>query len=115
MAWLLIIANVWLVWQSVVSSFLGWLLAVIVTFVLSIAAIVKAIKALINKRNRVRNAVGILLNLLALIIYLGFTVWMGNLVLLALIGAEYSISHACEVQYNSSASIIKITNETSFH
>ncbi len=28
---------------------------------------------------------------------------------------NYSVSHACEVQCNSSASIIKITNETSFN
>ena len=27
----------------------------------------------------------------------------------------YSVSHTCEVQCNSSASIIKITNETSFN
>lgn len=87
--WLLIIANVWLEWQSFVSSFLGWLLAAIASFVLNIAAIVKAVKAFINKRNRVLNSVGILLNLLALIIYFVFAIWLAHLVLLLLVGAGY--------------------------
>jgi hypothetical protein len=65
------------------------LLAASTTFVLSIAAIVRTIKAFISKRNRVQNIVGTLLNFLALIIYLIFALWMGNLVLLMLVGAEY--------------------------
>ena len=88
-AWLLILANIWLGWQTVLSSFFGGLLAASTTFVLSIAAIVRTIKAFISKRNRVQNIVGTLLNFLALIIYLIFALWMGNLVLLMLVGAEY--------------------------
>ena len=88
-AWLLIIANVWLVWQSVLSSFFGGLLATSTTFLLSISAIIKTIKAFINKHNRVQNLVSTMLNLLALASYLFFTIWMGNLVVLGLIGVEY--------------------------
>ena len=88
-AWLLIIANLWLELQSLVSSFFGLWLAAIATLVLDIVAIVKAVKAFRNKRNWVLSTVGVLLNLLALIIYLVFALWFSMLLLLALVGGPY--------------------------
>jgi hypothetical protein len=88
-AWLLIIVNVWLEWQSLVSSVCGWWLAAIATLVLDIAAIVKAVKAFRNKRNWVLSTVEVLLNLLALIIYLVLGLLSGWLLLLMLLGGPY--------------------------
>jgi uncharacterized membrane protein YhaH (DUF805 family) len=88
-AWLLIIVNVWLEWQSLVSSVCGWCLAAIATFVLDIAAIVKAVKAFRNKGNWVLSTVGVLLNFLALIIYLVLAFLLGWLLLLMLLGGPY--------------------------
>jgi hypothetical protein len=88
-AWLLIITHVWLEWQSLVSSVCGWWLAAIATLVLDMADIVKAFKAFRNKRNWVLSTVGVLLNLLALIIYLVFALWLSMLVLIMLVGGPY--------------------------
>lgn len=88
-AWLLIIANVWLEWQSIVSSVCGFWLAAIATLVLSIVALVKAIQAFKNKLNRALNTVKVLLNLLALIIYLILALWFSWLLLIMLLGGSY--------------------------
>jgi hypothetical protein len=88
-AWLLIIANIWLEWQSLVSSVCGLWLAAIATLLLDIVAIVKAVKAFKNKRNWVLSTVGLLLNLLALIIYLICALWFSWLLLLMLVGGSY--------------------------
>ncbi|MBD0346524.1 MAG: hypothetical protein ICV63_17205 [Coleofasciculus sp. Co-bin14] len=85
-AWFLIVVNVWLEWQSLLSSFCGWWLAALATFVLDIAAIVKAVKAFRNKRNWVLSTVDVLLNLLALIIYLVLALLLSWLLLLMLAG-----------------------------
>lgn len=89
LAWLLIIAYVRFDLPSIVSLIGGFWLAVIATLVLSIAAIVKAIQAFKNKRNWVVSTVGVLLNLLALIIYLIFALWFSWLVLMMLLGSSY--------------------------
>jgi hypothetical protein len=88
-AWLLIIANVWLELQSFVSSFFGWWIATLTTLVLNIAAIVKAVKAIINKRNWVQKIGAVLLNFLVLLIYLVFALWLTNIVLMMLLGIGY--------------------------
>lgn len=88
-AWLLIIAHVWLEWRSLVSSVCGWWLAAIATLVLDIAAIVKALKAFRNKRNWVLSTVWVFLNLLALIIYLVLAVWLAGILLIMLVGGSY--------------------------
>lgn len=88
-AWFLIVVNVWLEWQSLVSSVCGWWLAAIATLVLDIAAIVKAVKAFRNKRNWVLSTVEVLLNLLALIIYLVLALLLGMLLLIMLAGGPY--------------------------
>jgi hypothetical protein len=89
LAWLLIIAYVRFDLPSIVSLIGGFWLAVIATLVLSIAAIVKAIQAFKNKRNWVLSTVGVLLNLLALIIYLIFALWFSWLLLMMLLGGRY--------------------------
>ena len=88
LAWLLIIAYVRFDLPSIVSLIGGFWLAVIATLVLSIAAIVKAIQAFKNKRNWVLSTVGVLLNLLALIIYLIFAFWFSWLLLMMLLGGD---------------------------
>ena len=88
-AWLLIIANVWLELQSLASSVCGWWLAAIATLVLDIAAIVKAVTAFRNKRNWLLNTAGVLLNLLALIIYLVLALWLTSILLIMLVGGPY--------------------------
>lgn len=88
-AWLLIIANVWLELQSLVSSVCGWWLAAIATLVLDIAAITKAVTAFRNKRNWLLNTVGVLLNLVALIIYLVLALWLTSILLIMLVGGSY--------------------------
>ncbi len=89
MAWLLIILNVWLELRSLVSSVCRLWLAAIATLVLDLAAIVKAAKAFRNKRNWVLSTDGVLLNFLALIIYLFLALWLGMLLLLMLVGGPY--------------------------
>lgn len=88
-AWLLIITNVWLEWQSIVSSVCGWWLGAIATFVLNIAAILKTVKAFRTNDNWVLSTVGVLLNLLALLIYLIFALWLSWLLVLILLDAPY--------------------------
>lgn len=88
-AWLLIITNVWLERQSLVSSVCGWWLAAIATFVLNIVAIVKIVKAFRNKGNWILSTVGVLLNLVALLIYLLFALWLSWLLVLILLDAPY--------------------------
>lgn len=89
LAWLLIIAYVRFDLPSIVSLLGGFWLAAIATFVLSIAAIVKAIQAFKNKHNWIVSTVGVLLNLLALIIYLIFALWFSWLLLMMLLGSRY--------------------------
>lgn len=88
-AWLLIIANVWLEWQLLVSSVCGWWLAAIATLVLDIVAILKTIKAFRTNDNWILSTVGLLLNLLALLIYLLFALWLSWLLVLMLLGTPY--------------------------
>ena len=89
LAWLLIIAYVRFDLPSIVSLIGGFWLAAIATLVLSIAAIVKAIQAFKNQRNWVLSTVGVLVNLLALIIYLIFALWFSWLLLMMLLGSSY--------------------------
>lgn len=88
-AWLLIIAYVSFDLPSIMSLIGGFWLAAIATLALSIAAIVKAIQAFKNQHNWVLSTVGILLNLLALIIYFIFALWFSWLLLMMLLGSPY--------------------------
>ncbi|HEY9829565.1 MAG TPA: hypothetical protein V6D26_03240 [Stenomitos sp.] len=89
LAWLLIIAYIRFDLPSIMSLIGGFWLAAIATLALSIAAIVKAIQAFKNQRNWVLSTVGVLLNLLALIIYFIFALWFSWLLLMMLLGSPY--------------------------
>jgi hypothetical protein len=82
-SWLLIIIHLWLEWRWLGSSICGWWLAVIATLVLAITAIIKVLR---NKRNWALSLVGVLLNLLALIIYLVLALWFSWILLIMLLG-----------------------------
>lgn len=89
LAWWLIIAYVRFDLPSIVSLIGGFWLAAIATLTLSIAAIVKAIQTFKNQGNWVLSTVGVLLNLLALIIYFIFALWFSWLLLMMLLGSSY--------------------------
>jgi hypothetical protein len=89
LAWLLIIASIRLELPSIVSLVYGFWLAAIATLVLNIVAIIKAIQAFKNQGNWVLSTVGVLLNLLALIIYLIFALWLSWLLLMMGLGGSY--------------------------
>lgn len=89
LAWWLIIAYVRFDLPSIVSLIGGLWLAAIATLTLSIAAIVKAIQTFKNQGNWVLSTVGVLLNLLALIIYFIFALWFSWLLLMMLLGSSY--------------------------
>jgi hypothetical protein len=89
LAWLLIIANVRLELPSIVSLVYGFWLAAIATLVLNIVAIIKAIQAFKHQGNWVLSTVGVLLNLLALIIYLIFALWLSWFLLMMGLGGSY--------------------------
>jgi hypothetical protein len=89
LAWLLIIAYVRFDLPSIVSLIGGFWLAVLATLVLSIAAIIKAIQAFKNQSDWVLSTVGVLLNLIALIIYLILALWLSWFLLIMGLGGSY--------------------------
>ncbi|MBD2015295.1 hypothetical protein H6F96_15115 [Microcoleus sp. FACHB-53] len=89
LAWLLIIATVRLELPSIVSLVCGFWLAAVATLVLNIVAIIKAIQAFKNQGNWVLSTAGVLLNLLALIIYLIFALWLSWFLLMMGLGGSY--------------------------
>jgi hypothetical protein len=73
--------------QSPLLLFLGWWFATIAALPLNITAVINLIKAFRSKRNWGLNALDVLLNFLALLVYLVLALWLTWILLLMLIGS----------------------------
>ena len=75
--------------SPIITFFCGWLLAAIVTLLLTITGVIEVIKAFRQKHHQRRNIARLLLNFLALLIYCILAFWMSTLLVLALTGESY--------------------------
>lgn len=89
LACLIMLMHVVLKIAPVISLFCGCLLAAIATLPLVITGVVKVITAIRRKQHVWRKVVRLVLNCLALLIYLTFALWMSMLLVMLLSGEHY--------------------------